>query len=105
MRKTLRTAVSPSWQKLTASGEAGQVLDLEMALKDLGVWNDIQRAAVKTVEKRLGLFLDLSAHRLPTLPSRGRSKTAAPTPLPHSRRPCRAEQRTDLRNAQHLATS
>ncbi|MCX4862044.1 ABC transporter substrate-binding protein [Streptomyces canus] len=36
--------------------KAGQVLDLEKTLKDLGVWNDIQPAAVKTVENLYGKF-------------------------------------------------
>ncbi|MET8983162.1 extracellular solute-binding protein [Streptomyces sp. NPDC004539] len=36
--------------------KAGQVLDLEKTLKDLGVWDDIQPAAVKTVENLYGKF-------------------------------------------------
>jgi raffinose/stachyose/melibiose transport system substrate-binding protein len=36
--------------------KAGQVLDLEKTLKDLGVWNNIQPAAVKTVENLYGKF-------------------------------------------------
>ncbi|MDT0570302.1 extracellular solute-binding protein [Streptomyces sp. DSM 3412] len=36
--------------------EAGQILDLEKTLKDLGVWNDIQPAAVQTVENLYGKF-------------------------------------------------
>jgi len=36
--------------------KAGQVLDLEKTLKDLGVWDSIQPAAVKTVENLYGKF-------------------------------------------------
>ncbi|NUO45740.1 MAG: extracellular solute-binding protein [Streptomyces sp.] len=36
--------------------KAGQVLDLEKTLKDLGVWDDLQPAAVKTVENLYGKF-------------------------------------------------
>lgn len=36
--------------------KAGQVLDLEKTLKDLGAWDDIQPAAVKTVENLYGKF-------------------------------------------------
>ena len=36
--------------------KAGQVLDLEKTLKDLGVWNDLQPAAIKTVENLYGKF-------------------------------------------------
>ncbi|MDQ0766703.1 hypothetical protein [Streptomyces canus] len=50
--------------------KAGQVLDLKKTLKDLGVRNVVQPAAVKTVEKRLGPFLHLPARRLPTLLNR-----------------------------------
>ncbi|WP_328745963.1 extracellular solute-binding protein [Streptomyces sp. NBC_00285] len=36
--------------------KAGQVLDLEKTLKDLGVWDDLQPAAIKTVENLYGKF-------------------------------------------------
>jgi raffinose/stachyose/melibiose transport system substrate-binding protein len=36
--------------------KAGQVLDLEKTLKDLGVWDNLQPAAVKTVENLYGKF-------------------------------------------------
>lgn len=36
--------------------KAGQVLDLEKTLKDLGVWDDVQPAAVKTVQNLYGKF-------------------------------------------------
>ncbi|GAA1962925.1 ABC transporter substrate-binding protein [Kitasatospora viridis] len=36
--------------------KAGQVLDLQKTLTDLGVWDDIQPAAVKTVENLYGKF-------------------------------------------------
>jgi raffinose/stachyose/melibiose transport system substrate-binding protein len=36
--------------------KAGQVLDLEKTLKELGVWDDLQPAAVKTVENLYGKF-------------------------------------------------
>ncbi|GLP67445.1 hypothetical protein TUSST3_40670 [Streptomyces sp. TUS-ST3] len=36
--------------------KAGQVLDLEKTPKDLGVWNSLQPAAVKTVENLYGKF-------------------------------------------------
>lgn len=36
--------------------KAGRVLDLEKTLKELGVWDDLQPAAVKTVENLYGKF-------------------------------------------------
>ncbi|WP_181802018.1 ABC transporter substrate-binding protein [Streptomyces shenzhenensis] len=36
--------------------KAGQVLDLEKTLKDLGVWDDLQPAAIKTVQNLYGKF-------------------------------------------------
>lgn len=36
--------------------KAGQVLDLEKTLKELGVWDDLQPAAIKTVENLYGKF-------------------------------------------------